>query len=389
MISPPWAIEWFGYSLWAWAVMSAFVIWASLRSGKVGIPLPFAAYLLLMAVCAIFAHRPDIALLGINGQYDNGVAQFALVAAASGLVIRREWLKNVVLGLIVISSLQAILQFANPKIEFLTPYAIWQGRAYAPFGSPIFLGSFLAVAGVWVLPSSRWPYWLLWGLALAATKTRGAMLAAAVGFLVANRKRLNRNAWAAIIGIAIILGGWKLSSDLNRSDSGRLAVWRVCLNSIAQRPITGWGPENAYYAIQKNRDKNFDDIYTTTTQGHCHNNVLEAAMMGGWAVAGASIGLAIILLLSMTGDTGRGAWAAYMAVGLFNPVPLSTQVLGALIFAANLRKSSGIKIHTMWLATASLSVALYCALNAVTVRDKTLPASVRLIAAKAVGIVDR
>lgn len=393
MVSPPWAIESFGYSLWSWLVSCLFVIALIFRNRNNGVPYPFALYLVLYAFFTLVAYKLQMAFFGVYSTYENGLCQLALVVAATGLSVCRESFRKFMRGLIVIVSFQALLQYAIPYASFLTPYGVWQGRAYAPFGSPIFLGAWLAVAGVWALPGSNWPYWLLWGLALAATKTRGAMLAAVAGLVIANRKVLYRfvtkhRAVIAVPFIFVMLWGAVRRDGTSRSDSGRLALYAVCAKAIKEKPWFGWGPENAIYAIQKHRDNRFNEIYTTTTQGHCHNQLLEAAVTGGVLLPAVVALIALWVFLIMTGDTGRGAFVAYAVAGAFNPISISVKVLGAIIFSANLRKSPTFPLSPLWLATASLVAALYCARNYNVTRDMTLPVSARLPAARAIGILE-
>lgn len=393
MISPPWAVEAFGYSLWSWLVCCVFVLALIFRSRNNGVPYPFALYIALYVIFTITAYNPQMAFLGVYSTYENGLCQVALTVAASGLCINRQHFRTIVRGLIVVVAFQAILQYAFPYNAFLTPYGVWQGRAYAPFGSPIFLGAWLAVAGVWALPGSSWPYWLLWALALLATKTRGAILAAVVGLLFANRNMLYRflqanKAVMAVPFILVMLWGAVRQEGISKSDSGRLALYAVCAKAIKEKPWFGWGPENAIYAIQKHRDSRFNEIYTSTTQGHCHNQILEAAITGGVILPVVVVLIAAWVFLTITGDTGRGAFVAYVVAGAFNPISISVKVLGAIIFCANLRKSPTFPLSPIWLATLSLVAALYCSRNYVVTRDMTLPVSARLPAARAIGILD-
>ena len=398
MISPPFLVDHLGYSLLSWLACAIFVILAIfMRRDKVGIshsiPIPFLAYFIATAIITTTAYIPLMAFFGVSETYANGLCQVALVVAASGLNIDRRVFRTFVRLLVVLVCLQALIQYAFPYVKFLTPYGIWFGRSYAPFGSPIFLGAWLAVAGAWVIPGSSWPYWLLWGLALAATKTRGAMLAAVVGLLITNRKVLYRFLMAnkAVMSVPFILvmawGAFR-QDGVSKSDSGRIALYAVCAKAIKERPFFGWGPENAVYAIQKHRDNRFNEIYGPTTQGHCHNQLLEDAIAGGALMPLVTLLLALWIFLHMTGDSGRGAFAAYACVGLFNPIPISVSVLGALIVSANLRKMSSVKISPILFATGSLVAALYCARNYNVMRDSSLPMSVRFPAAKAIGIVD-
>lgn len=384
-MTPPFAVEHFGYTLWAWLVCCIYIVYTSV--GRNGIPWQFGVYLTLSVVSTITAYNPTRALLGIQGTYNNALAQTMLVVAASGLGLDRKKLRPVVLAVVTLFSFHALLQFAFPTSEWLTPSGYWQGRAYAPLGSPVYLGAFLAIAGVWALPGASWVYWIPWGLALAATRTRGAMIAAIVGLVVANRKRINF--YAIAVAVTLVTVSWAIKHQTaTMSDSARLSVWGVCCSAIEQRPWFGWGPENAYYGIQANRDERFDKLYGVTSQDHCHNQVLEAAITGGipFAVVGAI--LAIFVFLSMTGDTGRGMVAAYLVAGTFNPIPLSAQVVAAIIFSANLRKSATLPIRPIWLAAASLVLALYCARNSQIANSESLPLTIRLRAAKAVGIVE-
>lgn len=273
-------------------------------------------------------------------------------------------------------------QFAGHNL----PTGIWHGRVYGPIGSPVYLGALLAVAGVWLLPGLTWPYWVGWSLTLFATQTRGAMLGAGVGLAYMGYRKLDKKWIPIIVLLALALVGISLSKK--KSDSARMAVYRTCVDAIRERPWTGWGLENAYYGIQKHRDAAFDKIYGKTSQDHCHNAVLESVVAGGWpGLTITLLSLGFMLLLSKPGRN-RALLLTYCLVSMFNPVPLTAQVVAALMFASQMRRSLSVPIRPVWLAVLSLAGAIYCSRLAMIVSDPTLTLTPRLSAAKKIGVAD-
>ncbi|MDB5195579.1 MAG: hypothetical protein JWO84_763 [Parcubacteria group bacterium] len=164
--------------------------------------------------------------------------------------------------------------------------AIHQGgvRVDGTFGNAAYLAAYLLFAlavTLWQAIASRgWLRYLLFALGalqvvlIFFTATRGAILglvgAAAVGTLLWGFEtggRTRKMALVAFIGVVVLAGGFYLARDtsfvkseptlarissIGPSDlTVRTTLWKMALEGVAKRPITGWGQEGYNYIFNE------------------------------------------------------------------------------------------------------------------------------------------
>ncbi len=266
--------------------------------------------------------------------------------------------------------------------------ALPQGRAVSTFGSPIYLGAYLAL----VLPCALL-FWIrgegalerrvgaaafLAGLpALAATGSRGAVLGALCGSAAAWRvgggacaeekkrgPRPQRSPWrfaacaAASAALAVLAAfAWR-GRGSEAADSARWELWRVAVSQFRERPWLGRGPDTFELSFQRLRSEEAARRLGGLghTQSHPHNDWLQ--VLGALGLAGTAAYLWLHL------GVLRGAWAAARSGSPFAGA-LAGGVLAVLVQA---------KLNSPSLAVAWLACLMAGALLAVPGRSGTAAA---------------
>lgn len=172
-------------------------------------------------------------------------------------------------------------------------------------------GVALGVALFALAPHSRplvVPLTLVSGVALVATFSRGAMLAAAVAVLfvlpaLPVRQRLVAVGGGAAALLALVVAARDRMLDAFGGGSGtlRLEVWESAARMIAARPLWGYGPDQFLYAYLPRyvSPAAWEERFTA----HAHNLVLDSWVRLG--IIGGAFSLAALALV---------AWAAARAV---------------------------------------------------------------------------
>lgn len=231
-------------------------------------------------------------------------------------------------------------------------WTIQGDRSGGTFGSPIFLGSYLAL----LLPlawadnaRSRWGLIVLIGSALVATGSRGSIAAAGVGILLIEHLRGRKIAKPLGVILIVLLAVFAFrianSSSSTQSDSGRFEVWRIAITSWKSYPLLGWGPDTFALAFRQFMTKRFvaasygDDTFI---QLSAHNDVLQVLTTMG--LLGLSCYAFLIFrgfrLLQMAVRVQpeaigiAGALAALFVNAKFNPIPLTVLVIAACLLGS-------------------------------------------------------
>lgn len=229
-------------------------------------------------------------------------------------------------------------------------WSIQDGRAGSTFGSPIFLGSYLAllVPLAWSrMGQKSWAVLVLISAALLASGSRGSMMAAAAGILLIEFVR-NKKV-ALLVGMLIpILALVILNRHLrgsHDSDIGRIEVWRIALIAWKSHPIFGWGPDTFSLAFRQFMTQRFIDANghnDTFIQLSAHSDVLQVlTTMGlvGLAAYGFFIARVVKLLryavrLDPEALGIAGAMMALFINAKFNPIPLAVLVVAACLLGS-------------------------------------------------------
>jgi len=141
----------------------------------------------------------------------------------------------------------------------------------------------------------------LYALAMFLTRSRGPMLGAAAGGLLALWLAISRR-WVPLVAAAALVVGVAVFGALNpasrvvrdgvagsRSAGLRARTWAVSLDLIAERPLTGHG-EGSF----ANLDVRFVDELGVTWEQNAHNVLLHELVETGVLGAGALVGFVVL-----------------------------------------------------------------------------------------------
>jgi hypothetical protein len=192
------------------------------------------------------------------------------------------------------------------------------GRAMGWVGSPVDLGAILAMLLAFCGPWTG----LCATLGLWACGSRGAWLAAACGLLARRWPKLTPYILAASLFIVFI-------PARKAEDVARAQTWRSAVQTFRRFPVFGAGPSTFVLTFTGDAKARFDHAMGGPghTQGHAHNDLLEAA---------ASTGL--VGLLAYLWFLSELTWAPAL-VALFvnmkvNPMGIDVLAIAAIIAGA-------------------------------------------------------
>lgn len=258
----------------------------------------FVALVGIVTLSAIFGENPTKSFWSNFERMEGVVTYFHLLAyfvvASTVLTARDLWRPylNLHLGAGVIMAVYGVLQWAG----VLT--VVQDGvRVNGTLGNAAYLGTYalfnIFLALFFLVRENFETTWgnvrmavyglivLLQAFVLYHTATRGAMLGLIVGvgittLLIAiferERKGLRRGAIAALVAIALLIGGFMMVRDaqfvkdspvLNRfaaisfteqTTKSRFMVWNMAYQGFQEHPMLGWGMENFNYVFNKYYD---------------------------------------------------------------------------------------------------------------------------------------
>jgi hypothetical protein len=372
---------------------AAAALWAALdpKARRSRSPLD-GPLLALAAACALSACLSIDPRLSLFGRYPETVfslmglcACCAAFLAGGALGVREGGIRTLGAWLAAGSlpvSAYALVQAAGfePFMPGAEPMA--GGRAFSTFGSPVFLGAYLALlspleldlalAGEGPARRALGAASLLLGLsALAATGSRGAWLGAAAGLLhhglraAGPRTRASLAAGLALSGV--LAGAWALrrGAALVSSDKARLETWGIALRELSRRPWLGSGPDTFEIAFRRERSQALADaLGASTGQSQAHDDLLQAAATLGGAglLAYAWLQLAALRSARRTGRAGvDGAAAGLLALWVaakFSALSLSSAWPAALVAGAAFSEPAApgirprLRLAALWLCAA-------------------------------------
>lgn len=228
-----------------------------------------------------------------------------------------------------------IAQFILVKYSTLD-ISLFQNRFHGTFGNPNFAGAYLSMLFGYVL------FWkdeksalyvlkplilLAGGIAILLTDSRSAILATVIlvicyfGMLLKNGRR-----WIILVGVlfvasavSVIFLALQYSIFEKRISiwENREVIWKEGLTLFQQRPILGYGQENAVRIFPSNLHFSVDNM---------HNIFLEYALSAG--VVGVLSYLTVVLLaMQKHNNSGRFLIVAFLITGFFNPLSISQLML--------------------------------------------------------------
>ena len=218
----------------------------------------------------------------------------------------------------------AALAGAQGLADFITGGGVMVEGAHrvaGPYSHPNALALYLARAAAfgaaWWMADGRSRRWLapvvaIVGLAMLATLSRGAILAAGVaGLLILwqapRRLRVAGYAAGALGAAGLLVIARERMLDLFSGGSGslRLAIWDSALRMIADRPIRGYGNDQFLYAYLPRYVNPV--AWSERFTAHAHNFVLDFwVRLGIIGVAFAALAAAVSLMSAWRFATGAG-----------------------------------------------------------------------------------
>ena len=303
--------------------LCAWLIQLLLRGGKVRLGktdflvLAFLAWVGLSTVTSI--HPPT----SVFGKYRRaeGLLTYLNYAAVYFLTVQlvdrpakmRSLLRTLFFSSVVVAAYGVLQYLGIEPVTYAVP-PFEANRSFSTFGNPDILGGFLmfAVPLSFALALSeedrvwRLIYWagsLLNVVVLITAFTRGAWVGAAVAFLllavVAVRQRVTlRREDYAMLGASAVLGGAVFVRSLSATSAvmnvglrlksifafgegsalTRFQIWRAAADAVAQRPITGFGPDTLRLWFGLFKPAAYVGIAGfAATEDNAHNYVLHMA----------------------------------------------------------------------------------------------------------------
>ena len=220
------------------------------------------AAVVIMAVATAVSPAFERSFLGAP-QRMSGLLMWLLAAAAfvAGFSLRQlraEAAESAIVGMGVAAVLAVgVLGVLEAVGASWDPDALeFEGRLRSTLGNPSVLASFVLLVGPLCVAAAvtagrwRWPAvgaCALAGAMLVGSQSRGALVAfaaTAVVFVVVRASRRLRG-WAlagvgALLAATAVVGRW---DEFGFGFRGRVAIWEVALDTIADRPLLGAGPE--------------------------------------------------------------------------------------------------------------------------------------------------
>ena len=305
------------------------------------------AFLLAAGLSTALSDRPAQSLVG-PANWGTGFLFLAATAAAwaVGAVAgdrRRRQLVAVLLAAVVVNAAVAWLQ---ARVD--------GGRTRGLMGNAVFLGG-LAAGGLYLLAcrlgKERGSWWWAPAIALVAgaTQLSGGRAAAALGLVAvlaalprAGLVRAGVIVAAVVAGVALapigakgaVLGSTRTKPSAVATAAGgdtRLAVWRVSLGAVAERPLVGFGPGR--FAAATGRRYTPAAAQEHVVLRDAHNWVIGTAVTTGLA------GLGLLLVwLALAARGAEGPLAGFAVIvalsSLVQPMhvaltPMAMMALGA------------------------------------------------------------
>ena len=332
-----------------------------------------------MIVTTVFSLDPSLSILGEHMGQFHGLLTLALCTV---IYYGARFSTVTIIDLILAGSLPVFfLVFGQFKGAPLVHLSSQGGRVTGSFGSPIFLGAYLAVilplSWAWLREEASWRrvLGLVAGagccLSVVASQSRGAALGGVVSIAIYEWIRGNRRpvVFVAAAGAALLAIQHPHGPA---SDLGRFEIWKAALVGWMHYPILGSGPDTFRLIYCRFVSDNIVTIYHSGDfiQISAHNDLLQVlATMG-------LVGLAAYLLFAYNvfwiafknasgGNARNAVLAALVSVFVlakFNPVHLIAPALCALLLGSLEEVGevvTGFRARASTVAFACLALAVF------------------------------
>lgn len=328
-------------AVWSWAKQGAGATAGAEASspggrrkrGREGLTIALAAFVVAQALAGVEGCDPAYSFWS-NLERGDGVLQLILLLLCFLLLVSyfsdRSYWHRFFRWSVIAAALTAISGLA----EVHAPGESGPGRFTGTLGNAAFAGAYFLFAAYYALvlacinrPGKIRSTWIgaagIFALCVFWTQTRGAVLGLGAGslaglLLVAFDKRPRRR-WVAgiaiaiaIIGIGAIAGrgsicslGTKIRplrfSFSSRTMQTRLALWETSWRGFQDRPLLGWGPENARVAIERHLAPEL----ASSSYDRAHNIVFDQLLAAGAVGLAAYLGIFVVFVRGLVSHRKR------------------------------------------------------------------------------------
>lgn len=197
--------------------------------------------------------------------------------------------------------------------------------------------------------------------------------------LFRSRKRLMMAGVALLTLVAIGWGTFQLKED---SANGRLLMWKISCQAIAERPWTGGGSEGFPAAYAEAQERYFaagkgsiEEIYVAGTPEHAFNEYLTMAVRYGWGGLAFLLAVGIVAVVCATHLRAYGIAGALLTVAVFAfssyplqlPDFLSAVVMLVTVSVCSYLKHNSCGLRGLWII--SVPFCLYVSLKGLQQSD--------------------
>ena len=320
------------------ALLGVFLVWARAVVVPWGrIAAAAGAALVVVGVSTAVSPLWERSLLGapqrMSGLLMWLLAAVAFVAGFSWRRLRAESADMAVMGLGVVGvgavGVLAVVEAAGAG----GGYAVleFDGRLRSTLGNPSVLASFVLLVGPLCAAAGvsgrrwRWPGLVGCGLAgvmLVGSQSRGAIAAfGVVGLVFAVVRSSRRFRYWVLAGVGGLLaataaiGRW---GELGFGLRGRVAIWEVAVDTVADRPVLGVGPE--MFLVEYSRRVGAETVREFGSQAvvdRAHSGLLEFAVSSGVVAAvGYGVVLAALGVVAVKAMASQRAVLAALGAGV-------------------------------------------------------------------------
>ena len=318
------------------ALLGASLVW----SRAVAVPWGRAAAaagaaLVVVVVSALASPSWERSLLGAPQRLGGALMWlFVAVAFVAGFSLRRsrgEFAETAMMHLGVVAVIAvgalAVLEVFGADGSFAG--VEFEGRLRSTLGNPSVLASFALLIGPLCVAAAvsggRWPALVGCGLAgvmLVGSQSRGAVAAlcfSAVVFVAAQASKRLRYWVLGGVGLLLaataVVGRW---GKLGFGIRGRMAIWEVAVETVADRPLLGAGPE--MFLVEHSERVGADAVREfgrQTVVDRAHNGVLDFAVSSGvLATAGYAVALGAVGVVAVKAMASPRAVPAGLGAGV-------------------------------------------------------------------------
>ncbi len=269
--------------------------------------------LVVQFLADILSPQPAFALLGTLERQEGliALAYFAAHLVMVTALLRGPWLRRYAAAMVLVSIVVAA--------SGIYTAIHWWPHKYGggTLGNPGYLGIYCGINVMLALWLARgnglwWAAAAVDTAALLATQSRGAVLALAVGLVVAGRQRITMGYGIALTVVALACVGAIYVLGIG---SERLPAWALALEMFERRPVLGWGQEQFHALWQA-----FGADVAAPARTHwdrAHNWILDRLVDGGIVGLAAWCWLIACLARMHRSDWMYGCLAVYLTGGMF------------------------------------------------------------------------